>query len=442
MPDEPRDEIDDPQLDRALEAWTALAPPAGFADRVLDARVTPAPRRRLRWLGGVAVLATAAATATVAMWPAHRATAGTLTARHRTVTPLGDRGLAVAEPATELSWRIADDGAAELEQRAGNVFYRVERGEPFVVHTPAGDVRVTGTCFRIEVEAMKPSQKMILSGVAGAALASAVLVTVYEGRVVAQTATAKTELAAGTRATLDGRTGATLIADAIASAVDDEHATREQLITRSRQQAQQIAELRAQLGKPKRTSPGLPIFNSAAEDEPGSKWYAPGPERLAAFVADCNVRIDAPSFDDFEPVTAANDDNHLKPSELADYNAAITDAGKQWRAYVRGLYIETTGDTAGADTLSLQSMSHEIDAKSVAGERSRVMQAIARERAGLDAPPTDLSKASTYERLTRALAKLGDESEAALAKRLGPERAQELRGDGWPFRMEARGCPK
>jgi ferric-dicitrate binding protein FerR (iron transport regulator) len=441
MPDEHDDDTSDPRVDRALEAWTALAPPAGFADRVLARVEAPAPRRRLRWLGAVALAASAAATATVALWPAHRATAGALTARHRTVAQLGDRGLAVAEPDTELTWRIAGDGGAELEQRAGNVFYRVERGEPFVVHTPAGDVRVTGTCFRIEVEAMKPSQKMILSGVAGAALASAVLVTVYEGHVVAQTATARTELSAGTRATLDGRTGATLIADAIATAVDDEHASRDQLVAKARVQAQQIAQLRAQLAGSERGK-GLPIFESAAADEPGSKWYAPSPERLAAFVADCRVRMDAPSYEDFEPVTAATDENHLKPGEIADYNAAMIETGKAWRANVRALYLEATGDTAGADTLSLMAMRLEIDAKSPPGERNTVMQQIARERAGLATPPADLSKTSVYERLTRAYAQLGDESEAALARRLGPERAKELRGDGWGARMESSGCPK
>ncbi len=56
---------------------------------------------------------------------------------------------------------------------------------PFVVHTPAGVVRVTGTCFRVEVSDMKLINRQNLSGAAvGAALGAAVVVTVYEGRVL------------------------------------------------------------------------------------------------------------------------------------------------------------------------------------------------------------------------------------------------------------------
>ncbi|MEO7735909.1 MAG: hypothetical protein ABIY55_33445 [Kofleriaceae bacterium] len=67
-----------------------------------------------------------------------------------------------------------------------------------------------------------------------------------------------------------------------------------------------------------------------------------------------------------------------------------------------------------------------------------MLQRISQERAGLAAPPTDLGKASALERMLRAR----DQSEAAVAKRLGPERAHALRGDGWSWRMELGGCPK
>ena len=41
----------------------------------------------------------------------------------------------------------------------------------------------------------------------------------------------------------------------------------------------------------------------------------------------------------------------------------------------------------------------------------------------------------------RASFQLGDQSEAALAKRLGAERAHAIRGDGWGARWELGGCP-
>src|SRR5262245_29991743 len=199
----------DPELSRALDAWHPLAPPTGFADRVLAARgAGAAPPQSRRWRIGVAIGIVAAgaavAGAAVMLRSPHRATTGALRAARRTTAALGDRGVVVAEQASELTWRIDDRGAADIVQRRGEVFYRVEPGGPFVVHTPAGDIRVTGTCFRIEVEDMNTNKKLVLSGLAGAAVASTVLLTVYEGHVIAETRSAKTELAAGTRATLHG----------------------------------------------------------------------------------------------------------------------------------------------------------------------------------------------------------------------------------------------
>ena len=42
----------------------------------------------------------------------------------------------------------------------------------------------------------------------------------------------------------------------------------------------------------------------------------------------------------------------------------------------------------------------------------------------------------------RAYIKLGEQTEQALAKRLGPERAKAIRGDGWGSRSNWAGCPK
>src|ERR1700733_6649753 len=167
---------------RALEELSALAPPDGFADRVLAARAAPASVRR-RW-PAVAIglgVAVAASVAIVMARGAHRGGNGELATTERTTLALSDRGVAVAEAQTQLTWRVDSSGAAEIDQRAGNVFYRVEHGGPFVIHTPEGDVRVTGTCLRIEVSPMNPTKQMFVSGAVGAAIASAVIITVYEG---------------------------------------------------------------------------------------------------------------------------------------------------------------------------------------------------------------------------------------------------------------------
>lgn len=427
----------DPELSRALDAWPPLAPPAGFADRVLAARdAGAAPPRPRRWRIGVVACAVAAgaaaAGAAVVLRSPHRAAAGTLRAERRATAVLGDRGVAVVEPASDLSWRIDDRGAAEVVQRRGDVFYRVEPGGPFVVHTPAGDVRVTGTCFRVEVEDMNTNHKLVLSGLAGAAVASAVLLTVYEGHVIAETRSAKTELAAGTRATLRG--DSTTVASATLGTAADDSASREQLLARTREQQAQLIALRARLARLEPTA--APAATEDAADS-GRPWYDPSPEQLAAWVASCTVRADVPDFEHGAPTPPSG----ATADEVDGFNAAMADTARRWHDLVRSLYLETTGDTAGADTLSFDSMHREIQEKSPPGEYNALLQRLSRERAGLDRAPADLSKASPLERLIRAHLALGDQTEAALARRLGPDRARAIRGDGWSWRSELGGCP-
>jgi hypothetical protein len=119
----------------------------------------------------------------------------------------------------------------------------------------------------------------------------------------------------------------------------------------------------------------------------------------------------------------------------------MTETARHWQDLVRSLYLEATGDTTGGDALSIESMHREIEDKSPPGEHNVLLQRLSRERAGLDRPPADLSKASPLERLMRAYLALGDQTEAALARRIGPDRAHAIRGDGWGSRSELSGCP-
>jgi hypothetical protein len=432
----------------ALDAWSALTPPTDFADRVLAARdEVRAPRRRRRWLyAGVALAGAAAAVLALVLRSPERAASGTLIATQRVTAQLGRRGVAVAEPTTELTWRVADDGAAEITQRAGNVFYRVERGGPFVVHTPAGDIRVTGTCFRIEVA--MTAQKLLVAGLAGAALASTVLVTVYEGHVIAQTRSTRTELAAGTHATLRGddasvTLGAPPAAPTVASMAnpaDDPQATREQLLERTRAQQAELNQLRTQIAQLQHTAAASPGRDVAA-GEPGRPWHDPSPETLRAWAAECHVRADHPSLDQFTPLRGPDTSRGLDADDIDDYNEAMAEVAKQWKGLVRSLYLETTNDTAGADTLSVEAMRREIEDKTPREERPLILQKLSRERAGLAPPPSDLGKTSTLERLLRAFVELGDQSEAALARRIGAERARAIRGDGWGSKSDSSECP-
>jgi hypothetical protein len=293
---------------------------------------------------------------------------------------------------------------------------------------------------------MNRTKQLLLSGAAGAALATGVVVTVYEGHVLASTTAGnRAEVVAGSRATLypDGRGIVASPDDAAATvaALDDRTATREQLVARAQVQQRELAQLRARVAEleaVRSTAVAVP----SSDAEPGRAWYDPSPERLKAWVAECHIRSDEPGLERWKPQTdlGANE-RGLEPSELPEVNAALADLQKHWKQLVRALYIEATGDVQGADTLATEAMRKEIEERAEEGEHNLLLQRIARERAGLATPPPDLSAASPYERMMRAYLELGDQAEEALAKRLGADRAKAIRGDAWGSRSDWSGCP-
>lgn len=120
-------ETDDTLPRDLLDAYEVDGGPADFADRVVAAvragRARPA-RRPWRWalVGGAL-----AAAALLVAWPRERTEHGERSTTARESIAVGERAVAVAEPGAEVSWRTTGD-AARLEQRAGEVFYRVDGG--------------------------------------------------------------------------------------------------------------------------------------------------------------------------------------------------------------------------------------------------------------------------------------------------------------------------
>ncbi len=176
-------------------ARAAPTPPEGFADAVVAAMGDAAQSRagtrsaagqgRWRWgLAAVAVAAVVAVVLAVRGGPRLPGAHGAVRATERSTIRLAHRGVLVAEPGAELTWRVSKRGETAVRQPRGEVFYRVDRGGPFVVETPGGRVEVTGTCFSVEVTDMKPSKQALIGAAAGAALAATIVVTVYEGRVL------------------------------------------------------------------------------------------------------------------------------------------------------------------------------------------------------------------------------------------------------------------
>jgi hypothetical protein len=121
---------------------------------------------------------------------------------------------------------------------------------------------------------------------------------------------------------------------------------------------------------------------------------------------------------------------------LADLNAQVmTD--------LRALYVEVTGDVAGAATLTPQSMAQEVLDKSPEPLLRDAAWRLSRERAGL-LTPSSASTVSPVERLLRMIVSLGDTFERQLGQAIGAERAHAVRTeqDGWDTRsMTAPGCP-
>jgi ferric-dicitrate binding protein FerR (iron transport regulator) len=184
--------------DHELGAWDAQEPPKGFADRVVAAaKREDSARSKPRASRVFAGLLLAAAMAAVIGFGVHRTRVdahGSVTADARQEVRIGTRALAVLEKGAHVKW----DGDA-IEQDAGDVFWRVEPGARFVVHTPAADVAVKGTCFRVKVGNGEDEmeRRSVVSGAVGAVIAATAMVGVYEGKVAVSHAGQSVDLVAG-----------------------------------------------------------------------------------------------------------------------------------------------------------------------------------------------------------------------------------------------------
>ena len=432
-------------LDEAIRAAAApVEPPAGFADRVLAARTQAAPRRWPRW--GLAVAASAALAVGLFV-PRERR--GTVTAAVRTSVDLAGRGVAVVEGGGVLAWRVAGSRAV-VTQDAGDVFYRVERGGPFVVRTPAGTVEVLGTCFRVEVEDMKIGKQGIVGAGIGAALAATVVVTVYEGKVTYANEHGKVALTAGERAIASSREGPASL-QAAAGAADEASGstaapmTREELAQRAMAQQREIASLRARL---QALEPGG-AAGGAGEPPKGDdrrNYVNPTKDELLQLASECKLQWDEPKIGSQPSTIAAEQATELGLSEAERQavNKVNVEFNAKTLAELRALYVEVVGDRATADSLSPSSLIEEITEKSPQTDLKAIFERISRERAGLQAAPADPRAMSPVERLMRLRTSLGDRYERDVGAAIGPDAARQAREkhDGWgSSHSSSYGCP-
>jgi hypothetical protein len=450
------------RVDEAIRGYAVPAPPEGLAQavarRIADGEsARPPQRRRLRRaLVGAALLATGAAVAIIvaALAPAAEEPigAGERTATERETIALGKRAILVAEAGAALRWRPGPERAVTVEQSGGSVFYRVESG-PFVVQTPRGTVHVRGTCFRVEVPDMKINRQAVVGAGVGAALASAVLVTVYEGRVSLASAEGRVDVAAGEAGALppEGKPPRLLTppdpaatptparpAPGPAAAPPPAPATApagrevEALRARVAEQDKEIARLReGQTSKP------------ASRDL--RSLIEPTREELLARAQRCEVAYNYPNLDAPEPTKVG--DGLAKRLGLSDTEReAVDEVMRELHAQVpadlRKLYAEMSGDAATAARLSPAALLSEIFQKAPEETMSEARIQLSRERAGLAPPPARPGAGPVVERALRLMMGLGDDLERRLGERLGPERARALRGlrESWRSTSSWSGC--
>lgn len=435
-----------------LGEWKVAEPAPGLSARVLEADDRRRSRARWRVVGAAAGMAVAASAA-LFFFAGHAPIEGEARAVDRRTVLIGARATAVLESGADLSYRVARSGDAELTQRAGDVFYRVERGGAFVVHTPNGEVRVLGTCFRVEVKEMRASIAGLAGAAAGALVATTVMVTVYEGQVVTASpeGSART-LSAGESAELpaprEPPSKRALVERSEGSPPHDSRIPLEDLPANASPEEMAVAH-RALKKEAEKLRAELDALRSVAEEaqraKQASRIYDLDQATLLELAEKCELRWDMQSLgakaDGLNPKKA--DRLRLSQEEVATVNQVMAEDHARILKELGALYAEVTGDTASG-SLAPSAMFEELVDKAPKGEVQRVYARLARERAGLMAP-NDAAGRSPWERLFRLMTTAGDDLETALAKELGPETARELRAldEGWGSRSRSSmGCPE
>jgi ferric-dicitrate binding protein FerR (iron transport regulator) len=435
------DDSKQPEFD--LDSWPAPEPSPDFADRLLTrirdefvtgthpmqrvanaaATTRTAPpkvaEKRSRTVliaTGSALVAAAAAAAVMTLVMSTpqpsggsiaRASAGVhAPAAMRSTEQIGTRATAVAEAGASLAWKISDTGAATITQDGGAVFYRVERdvAQSFEVATGHGKVTVTGTCFTIDVSRQATN------------------VTVHEGSVSVNSGGNIAQLTAGESVYFSG--GRVYQRGAVSDSSSGNR-TAGSAVKPTTTMSQPVAPIAA------------PRFNQS-------------PEILKQWAQTCKVVADLPPFegDENRPVDLNGWANYAQSLGGTQQEViAIKEAYQEVEdnAYkLLGQGYETFTGNKFVAGMSMDESIFEITRTGGYMDAYEAYQDIAQERAGLKAPPSKDAKLGPVEYLLRKILEQGDIYEAAIAKRLGPARARQLRekNQGWPgTASEWEGCP-
>jgi hypothetical protein len=416
------------------DAWPSQEPPAGFAQRV----VAEALRRGARTSGRARAFRIGAALAV-----ASAAAAALFLGRHlvppegdaratdaRREVAMGGRAVLVLEQGAHVAWH-----GDQVAQDAGDVFYRVERGERFVVRTPAGDVIVTGTCFRVsvtgEVDPPEPP-------VAGAGAASAVAVVgVYEGKVTATRGDASVDLAAGEGARLDRggiEKSPLMLASGDAPAREDPLLAANQSLAlamkgyKDRISAIEVEKSRLELGlasaREKLATAGTDVSGARSRGE-----FELSREDWAGLAKDGIVKYQIPCTRTWTPSPEWLNGLGLSPDDASALKAAYRRSNQRVWSLVKPACAQAIGGVDLAERLGLNTCVHMMVV--LATEKDAValdeaMRRIGEVRAGQRPMPRPSEMANSVEGVLLAMTGEMIDFEADLAQSLGPDAAHRV----------------
>lgn len=432
-----------------FDPWPTQEPSESFAGRVVAAEL--ARRRRVRVLAWGAPVALAAA-ALLLLWQ-RRADEGEASAERRREVALA-RGVAVLEPGAQIRWR-----GLRVEQLRGEVFYRVDKGAPYRVETPAGAVDVTGTCFRVRIHGTdgeaprgtgqddEESMGTIGKIGAGAAVGALLTVGVYEGKVRVSSAGQRQELTAGGSVTMgDGkalrggdpaaRSEAEAEASAAASArgKDYEEANRnlvetiQQLNRRIGAAEEQKKKLQKELDE---AQVALERSGAKGSDRPARHEFDLDQDDWKRLAESGTVKYRVPCFrkPDWQPPEEQLSALGLAPDDAPALKEAYQRSNGRLWSTIRPLCVAALGNEAAVDKIGPDTCIHLVvdmarDKDKDAWAES--MWQVGEVRAGLRPEPSAEVAQSPIYKIFSALTGEAKNFEADLAKNLGPEEAHRV----------------
>ncbi|MBK9000481.1 MAG: FecR domain-containing protein [Myxococcales bacterium] len=429
--------------DRLEEAWPVDEPPQGFAERVVERALEErAPRRRRGPTLAVASVLLAAAAAVLLWFSMRPVSSGAHLARERTELRLGNEASVVLEAGAKIDWR-----GREISQAAGEVFYRVEPGGPFVVKTPAGDVSVLGTCFRVRVGTAAPKgehemKRRDLAVAAGsAALAAVAVVTVYEGKVQLSHAGERVGLSAGEAGKL-GPGAKKVSPEELADAEESlEGSAGGGLATANENLARDISELNRRLKGIEKEKTKLEEQLSSAERElakrtdggaaRGRHEFDLDQQDWSELAKDGTIKYRHPCFkpDGWKPGPERLEELGLAPDDVEPIDAAYKRSYERIWKTIRPLCAKAIGNADVVDVLGPDTCTHVVvDAmrKQEGAGVSEAMRLVSEIRAGQKPPPVPGKEHHPVFDLFWGLTGEMGAFEADLAQTFGPEEAKRL----------------